>query len=123
MKLDTDYEGWAHVREGKCYCLEDKWNNDMFYCRYIVYDKKENTVKIYCDITKTKFKMYFCDKLNYYDEECVFSSNPKTYSHDLIKIISLEEKNCDINDINRLKIKEKINDSLYLKYNVDDLKA
>lgn len=96
MKLDADYEGWAHIRDGYCYYLEDRWDKDnIFYCRYIVYNHSENTIKMYNDDTKTKFIMFFNDIINYYNEECIFSSNPNANSHRLIKIISLEKARCE----------------------------
>ena len=122
MKLDNNYEGWVHVIEGICYCLEDKWNNDLYYCRYIIYNYKENTIKMFSDITKTNYSMFFHDKLNYYDEDCVFSTNLNSHSSNLIKIISLEEFHCDVNEANRLIICKKIHESS-LTFNVNDLEA
>lgn len=118
--LDAEYEGWAHIKEGNCYCMEDKWDSDLFYCRYIIYDRKENTVKVYSDISKTKYSMFIRDQLNYSNEDCVFSSNPNAYSHDLIKIISLEDFRCDVNEANLLKICKRIHDTP-VSFNVDDL--
>ena len=119
MKLDNNYEGWVHVIEGRSYCLNEDWDDDLYYCRYIIYNHKENTIKMFYDISKTNHMTFFRDTLNYYDEDCVFNTN-----NSLIKIISLEVFNCDINEANRLLICKKIHSQkIHKPFNVDDLEA
>jgi hypothetical protein len=122
MKLDNDYEGWVHVIEGTCYCLNEEWDDDLYYCRYIIYNHKENTIKMFYDISKTNHSTFFRDKLDYYDDDYVFNTNPGASSSSLIKIISFEDFYCGINEANRLIICKKIHNSSST-FNIDDLEA
>ena len=125
MLLDTNYEGWAHIREGSSYCMNDEWNNNYIYCRYISYDKQKKTLTIYSDYNKNpnKFKTFFRDVMNYDDNDYIFVSGLNLNSCSLIKIISLEECSCNINELNILKMRELKNNKDKKPFNVDDLEA
>lgn len=61
--------------------------------------------------------------MNYDDHEDIFVSGVNLNSCRLIKIISLEERSCNINESNLLKIREIENNNAKKTFNVDDLEA
>ena len=96
MKLISDYQGWAHIKEGISYCSDNKWNDLYFLCRYIIYNNEENTVKIYKDNSKIHFDTYVRNN-NFDFEDNIFVLKQNTFSHNIIKIISLEDFCCNVN--------------------------
>ena len=123
MNLLNDYEGWVHIIEGHTYCFNESWS-EYEHCCYISYNDKDKTLKKFNSLDKqlTKYTLYFYDRENSTDNQCIFVDSQDQCHNSMLKIISLEKCHCNIDEINILKMNEKHKNNLKT-LSVDDLEA